>query len=38
MPDRPRGDEPMFASGDGLSIPAAVPPLATVVIVFPKRR
>ena len=29
--------EPIFASADGLSVPVAVPALATVVIVFPKR-
>ena len=29
--------KPIFATADGLSVPVAVPPLATVVIVFPKR-
>jgi hypothetical protein len=29
--------EPIFAAADGLSVPVAVPPLSTVVVVFPKR-
>jgi hypothetical protein len=29
--------EPIFASADGTSVPVAVPPLSTVVVVFPKK-
>ena len=30
--------EPIFAAADGMSVPVAVPPLSTVVVVFPKRQ
>jgi hypothetical protein len=29
--------EPIFAAADGMSVPVAVPPLTTVVVVFPKK-
>ena len=30
--------EPIFAAADGMSVPVAVPPLSTVVVVFPRSK